>query len=53
MLDKGKDGVRLSKINYITNTAGYKEAEKTLDAVKTKKKCYTNEFHFFDTVEKN
>ena len=40
-------------INYITNTGSYKEAEKTLDEVKTKRKYYNNKFQFFDTAEKN
>ena len=52
ILDKGNGGVRLSKINYITNSVGYKEAEKTLGAVKPERKYYTNECQFFNTVEK-
>ena len=48
IIEKGDDGIHLNKINYITDTFGWKEAEKILNAdiLKTKRKYHTNEFQF-------
>ena len=45
--------LNLKVINYITDTVGWKEVEKTVDIIKTKRKFYTNESQFYNTDEKN
>ena len=52
MLDKGENRVHLNKISYVTNIISWKEGEKILDAVKTKRKYHANKFRFYGTVEK-
>ena len=43
IIDKGIDvGFNLNKISYITDTHGWKEIEKTINIVKTRRKLYTN-----------
>ena len=51
IIDKGINvGFNLNEINYIKDTCRWKEVEKTLDVVKTKRKFYTDEFQFYATV---
>ena len=53
VIDQGIDvGFNLNEINYITDTLGWKEVEKTINIVKSKRKFYTNEFQFYNTDEK-
>ena len=53
IIDKGIDvGFNLNKISYITDTRGWKEIEKTINIVKTRRKLYTNKTQFYDTDEK-